>query len=73
VDEVLTWLDAIGLGTYASNLRAEVIDGKALLELFEILGKTTPSEFGTLVAPLGFGPLGHRLRFQSELRDLFEK
>ena len=68
----MTWLVVIGLDTNAANFRAELIDGKALFELFAVLGKATPSEFGLLIAPLGLGPLGHRLRFQSELRDLFK-
>eukprot|EP00026_Physarum_polycephalum_P003081 Phypoly_transcript_03090.p1 GENE.Phypoly_transcript_03090~~Phypoly_transcript_03090.p1 ORF type:complete len:799 (+),score=132.97 Phypoly_transcript_03090:161-2557(+) len=73
LESVVTWLDAIGLAkTNASHFRTEFMDGKALFELYEILEKATPSEFAALIAPLGFRALGHRLRFQSELRDLFK-
>jgi len=71
VEGVVKWIEDIGLEQNASNFRAELIDGNALCELFEILGKTNPSEFAALITPLGFGPLGHRLRFQRELRELF--
>jgi len=71
--EVATWLDSVDLPDYKSNFQKEDMDGKALVELFQILGKSTATEFSAVIAPLGFRTLGHRLRFQQALKALCQK
>ncbi|BFZ22696.1 hypothetical protein BsWGS_25735 [Bradybaena similaris] len=56
VDDVCTWLIALGLAEYTANFRAHAIDGKELLTL-------TDSD---LMSVLAVGPLGHRNKILRE-------
>jgi len=71
LDQVAEWLEKIGLGAYKPNFQAEFIDGRALFELHRIYTNCGPKEFVGVTKQLDLKPLGHRLWFQKELRDLF--
>ena len=70
VAQVCAWLQRCELATATSTFEVQGIDGRALVELWELLN-TDPTGFYKLVGEmLGMQKLGTSLAFAAELRDL---